>query len=313
MAVLPLDARIYVAGHRGLVGGALLRKLQNFGYSNILTRSSRELDLRDQAAVHEFFRSEHPEYIFLAAAKVGGILANSSYPAQFIYDNLMIATNVIHAAYTFKAKKVLNLGSSCIYPKFAPQPLREEYLLTGPLEETNCAYAVAKIAAIALCDHYRAQYGCDFISAMPTNLYGPGDNFDLRSSHVLPALMSKIVAAQQVAAPTVEIWGSGTPLREFMYVDDLVDACMFLMESFSEPGPINIGTGQEISIKGLVLLLKDIIGYDGGLSFDSSKPDGTPRKLLDVSRLRDAGWQAKVDLREGIERTYHWYLQNSIA
>ncbi len=309
---LPRNSKIFLAGHRGLVGGALLRHLQGLGYSNIVTRTSTELDLRNQASVQEFFAQEKPEYVFLAAAKVGGILANSTYPAQFLYDNLTIATNVIHAAYQHGTKKLLNLGSSCIYPKLAPQPLKEEYLLTGPLEETNRAYAVAKIAAIELCDHYRTQYGCDFISAMPTNLYGPGDNFDLQSSHVLPALMRKMIEAKKASSPTVEIWGSGTPLREFLHVDDLAQACHFLMESFSEPGPINVGTGREISIRDLALLIREIMGYEGELVFDTSKPDGTPRKLMDVSRLATAGWQANIGLREGIESAMSWYLENEI-
>lgn len=312
-SALSLNAKIYIAGHRGLVGGALLRKFQSLGYDNIVTRASSELDLRDQAATRLFFETEQPEYVILSAAKVGGILANSTYPAQFIYDNLMIATNVIHAAYLCKTTKLLNLGSSCIYPRMAPQPLKEEYLLTGPLEETNRAYALAKIAAIELCDHYRTQYGCDFISAMPTNMYGPGDNFDLQSSHVLPALMRKIVEAKENGAPTVEIWGSGKPLREFLYVDDLADACLFLLQSFSEPGPINVGTGRDISIRDLALLIREVAGYEGELAFDASKPDGTPRKLLDVSRLAAAGWTAKVGLREGIEKAYDWYLKHRAA
>jgi mannose-1-phosphate guanylyltransferase/mannose-1-phosphate guanylyltransferase/mannose-6-phosphate isomerase len=307
---LPLDAKIYVAGHRGLVGGALLRCLREREYSHIITRTSSELDLRDQAAVQQFFAQEQPEYVFLAAAKVGGILANATYPAQFLYDNLTIATNVIHASYQHGVRKLLNLGSSCIYPRLAPQPLKEEYLLTGPLEETNRAYAVAKIAAIELCDQYRAQYGCDFISAMPTNLYGPGDNFDLQSSHVLPALMRKMLEAKKAASPTVEIWGSGKPLREFLHVDDLAEACHFLMTSFSEPGPINVGSGRDVSIKKLALLIREIVGYEGELVFDTSKPDGTPRKLMDVSRLTAAGWSARICLREGIGSTLEWYLQN---
>ncbi len=305
---LPLESKIYIAGHRGLVGGAIVRALSSRGYSNLLLRSSRELDLRDQSAVNSFFDSERPEYVFLAAAKVGGILANSSLPAQFIYDNLMIASNVIQAAHQNGSTKLLNLGSSCIYPRLAPQPLHEECLLSGPLEPTNRAYAVAKIAAIEMCDSYRAEYGSNFISAMPTNLYGPGDNFDLQSSHVLPALLRKVIEARQSQAPTVEIWGSGTPLREFLYVDDMAEACLFLMERFAEPGPINVGTGQDISIRDLALLIRDVVGYEGKLSFDASKPDGTPRKLLDVSRLEQAGWRAQTGLREGIQKTYEWYL-----
>ena len=308
MSSIPLDARIYIAGHRGLVGSAIHRHLQSCGYSHLITRSSSELNLRDQTQVDEFFRREKPQYVFLAAARVGGILANSSYPADFIYDNLMIATNVIHAAYQNQVTKLLNLGSSCIYPKLAPQPIREDYLQTGPLEATNRPYAVAKIAAIEMCDAYRTQYGVDFISAMPTNLYGPGDNFDLQSSHVLPALMRKIIEAKEQNSPTVEIWGSGKPLREFMYVEDMASACVFLMENWSAPGPINVGTGRDISIKDLALLIQEIVCYEGQLSFDSSKPDGTPRKLLDVSLLEQVGWTAQTELREGIAKTLQWYL-----
>jgi GDP-L-fucose synthase len=303
-------ARIYVAGHRGLVGSAILRRLEGDGFEHLLTRTHSELDLRDQAQVNRFFEEHKPEYVILAAARVGGILANSTYPAQFLHDNLMIAANVIHAAHQHGVRKLLNLGSSCIYPKLAPQPLKEEYLLTGPLEPTNRAYAVAKIAAIELCDHYRAQYGADFISAMPTNLYGPGDNFDLEGSHVLPALIRKTVEAKETEAPVVEIWGTGTPLREFLYVDDLADACLFLMDRFSQPGPINVGTGEDISIRDLAMLIREVAGYAGDLTFDRSKPDGTPRKLMDVSKLRAAGWTAKTALREGIERTVKWYLEN---
>ncbi|MBB5234803.1 GDP-L-fucose synthase family protein [Deinococcus budaensis] len=303
------SARIYVAGHRGLVGGAIVRRLETEGYRHLITRTSQELDLRNQAAVQTFFREERPDYVFLAAAKVGGILANSTYPAQFLYDNLMIAANVIHSAHEAGVKKLLNLGSSCIYPRLAPQPLKEDYLLTGPLEETNRAYAVAKIAAIELCDHYRAQYGADFISGMPTNLYGPGDNFDLKGSHVLPALLRKMVEAKEADAPQVEVWGSGTPLREFLYVDDLADACLFLMEHVSEPGPINIGTGEDLTIRELAELIANVVGYRGDLKFDASKPDGTPRKLMDVSKLRDLGWTASTDLHTGITQTLGWYLQ----
>lgn len=304
---LSLESKIYVAGHRGLVGGAIVRRLQSAGYSNLLLRTSRELDLRNQADARQFFHDEQPEFVFLAAAKVGGILANSTLPAQFIFDNLMIASNVIQAAHQSGVQKLLNLGSSCIYPRLAPQPLREEYLLTGPLEETNRAYAVAKIAAIELCDSYRVQYGSDFISAMPTNMYGPGDNFDLQSSHVLPALLRKTIEARKSGARSVEIWGSGAPLREFLFVDDLAEACLFLMQNFSEPGPINVGTGRDISIRELALLIQEIVGFEGEMSFDASKPDGTPRKLLDVSRLQAAGWSAQTSLREGIEKTYAWY------
>lgn len=306
-------APVYVAGHRGLVGGAIMRRLQAEGFTNLVTRTSSELDLRDQAAVRKFFEHERPAYVFLAAAKVGGILANSTYPAQFLYDNLMIATNVIHASHEAGVRKLLNLGSSCIYPRLAPQPLSEDALLTGPLEDTNRAYAVAKIAAIELCDHYRAQYGANFISGMPTNLYGPGDNFDLKGSHVLPALMRKIVEAKEAGADQVEVWGSGTPLREFLYVDDLADACLFLMQRVSEPGPINIGTGVDLTIRELAELIADVAGFQGRLAFDASKPDGTPRKLMDVSKLRTLGWEARTGLREGIEQTLAWFLAERAA
>jgi GDP-L-fucose synthase len=295
MAELAKDARIYVAGHRGLVGSAIVRRLESLGYTNLLTRSSGEL--------------EQPDYVFLAAAKVGGILANSSYPAQFLYDNLMIAANVTEAAHGHGVKKLLNLGSSCIYPKFAEQPIREDSLLTGQLELTNRAYAIAKIAAIELCDKYREQYGCDFISAMPTNLYGPGDNFDLNTSHVLPALIRKFLEAKEKRAASVEIWGTGTPKREFLYVDDMAEACLYLMEHFSEPGPINVGTGEDLSIAELARLVMKVTGYRGEVVFDASKPDGTPRKLLDVSRLARAGWRASTGLEQGIRQTVDWYLK----
>ncbi|WP_106381365.1 GDP-L-fucose synthase family protein [Abditibacterium utsteinense] len=310
---MPRDAKIYVAGHRGLVGGALVRRLESEGFHNFLTRGSQELDLRDQAAVFAFFEAEKPDYVLLAAAKVGGILANSTYPAQFIYENLIIAANVIEASHRSGVKKLLNLGSSCIYPKLAPQPLKEEYLLTGPLEETNRAYAVAKIAAIELCDHFRTQYGSDFISAMPTNLYGPFDNFDLKNSHVLPALLRKMHDAKISRAATVEIWGSGTPRREFLHSDDLADACLFLLENYSAPGPINVGTGEDLPIRDLALLIREIVGFDGELVFDASKPDGTPRKLMDVSKLESAGWKAKIGLHQGISQTYRWFLEHQLA
>lgn len=300
-------AKIYLAGHRGLVGAALERKLKAEGYTNLVTRTSADLDLRDQRAVTRFFAEERPDYVFLAAAKVGGILANSTYPAQFLYDNLMIASNIIHASYQHEVTKLLNLGSSCIYPKLAAQPLEESSLLTGPLEPTNRAYAVAKIAAIELCDSYRQQYGCDFVSAMPTNLYGPGDNFDLETSHVLPALLRKMHEAKTSDEPTVTVWGSGTPQREFLYIDDLAEACLFLMREVSEPGPINVGTGKDISIGDLALLIKSIVGFEGELAFDQTKPDGTPRKLLDVDKLRQLGWQAKTPLEAGITKTYDWF------
>lgn len=304
------STRIYLAGHRGLVGSAIYRRLERDGFTNVVTRTSRQLDLRDQAAVNDFFRAERPEVVILAAAKVGGILANSTYPADFLYDNLAIAANVIHAAHEHGVRKLLNLGSSCIYPKHAPQPLKEEYLLTGPLEPTNRAYAVAKIAAIELCDAYRAQHGDDFISAMPTNLYGPHDNFDLKTSHVLPALIRKVHEAKQGGAATVTLWGSGAPRREFLHTDDLADACLFLLENVSLPGPINVGTGADITIRELAELIADVVGYEGGFVFDASKPDGTPRKLMDVSLLAGLGWKARIDLRSGIERTYEWYRGN---
>ena len=307
---LARDAKIYLAGHRGLVGGALLRHLQSEGFSHIVTRTSDELDLRNQSATNAFFAEEKPTYVVLAAARVGGILANSTYPAQFIYDNLMIAANVIEAAHQSGVKKLLNLGSSCIYPKMAPQPLQESALLTGPLEPTNRPYAIAKIAAIELCDSYRAQYGDDFISAMPTNLYGPHDNFDLKNSHVLPAMMRKMHEAKIGGEPTVEIWGSGTPMREFLHSQDLAEACLFLMENFDGSGPINVGFGEDITIRDLALLIRDIVGYEGELRFDASKPDGTPRKLMDVSQINQLGWRAKIGLREGIEGVYDWYLNN---
>ena len=313
MAELAKNANIYVAGHRGLVGSAIVRKLESLGYTNLTLRTSKELDLRDQAAVEAFFKTQRPDFVFLAAAKVGGILANSNYPAQFLYDNLMIASNIINASYRYGVKKLLNLGSSCIYPKFADQPMREDSLLTGQLEYTNRAYAIAKIAAIELCDKYREQYGCDFISAMPTNLYGPGDNFDLKNSHVLPALIRKLIEAKDKQAPSVEIWGTGTPKREFLYVDDMADACLYLMNHFSEPGPINVGTGEDLSISELAELIMKIVDYRGELIFDTTKPDGTPRKLLDVTRLGNAGWKAKTSLEEGIAKTVTWYLTTRSA
>jgi len=307
------DSKVFLAGHRGLVGSAIHRRLHNEGYSNIVTRRSSELDLRNQTAVNEFFEIEKPAFVFLAAAKVGGILANSSYPAEFLVDNLLIATNVIHASYKHGVKKLLNLGSSCIYPKFAEQPLKESSLLTGALEPTNRAYAVAKIAAIELCDSYRVQYGCDFVSAMPTNLFGPFDNFDLKTSHVLPALIRKMHEAKVSKSDSVVVWGSGTPLREFLYSDDLAEACLFLMQNVSVAGPINVGTGKDISIKDLALLIKEIIGFEGELVFDASKPDGTPRKLMDVSLFSGLGWEASTTLRAGIEQAYTWFLENDLV
>jgi GDP-L-fucose synthase len=301
--------KIYVAGHRGMVGSAILRKLQQQAHSNIITRTSKELDLRNQQAVNEFFEQEKPDYVFLAAARVGGILANDTYRAEFIYDNIMIQNNVIHASYVNGAKKLMFLGSSCIYPKMAPQPLKEEYLLTGELEPTNEPYAIAKIAGIKMCDAYRSQYGCNFISVMPTNLYGPNDNYDLKNSHVLPALIRKFHTAKTEGNPVVTIWGSGSPRREFLHADDLADACYFLMQHYNEAGFVNIGTGEDIAIKDLALLIKDIVGYTGVLEYDLGKPDGTPRKLMDVHKLHHLGWKASIGLREGIEKVYHEFTQ----
>lgn len=296
--------KIYVAGHRGMVGSAIVRKLQAEGFENLLLRTSAELDLRSQEAVDTFFKEHKPDYVFLAAAKVGGIVANNTYRADFLYENLMIQNNVIHSAYKHSVTKLLFLGSSCIYPKFAEQPIKEEYLLTGILEPTNEPYAIAKIAGLKMCDAYRSQYGCNFISAMPTNLYGPNDNYDLQNSHVLPALLRKMIVAKRTQQPAVEIWGSGTPRREFLHVDDLADACFFLMQEYDGTDWLNIGVGEDVSIKELAELIKDIVGYEGELQFNTSKPDGTPRKLLDVSKLHSRGWKAKIGLREGIERVY---------
>jgi GDP-L-fucose synthase len=304
------NAKIYVAGHRGLVGSALCRRLAEGGYKNLITRTSKELDLRRQADVEAFFERERPEYVFLAAATVGGILANNTFKAEFIYNNIMIAANVIDASYRTGVKKLLNLGSSCIYPKFAPQPMKEEFLLTGLLEPTNEPYAVAKIAAIKLCRYYNEQYGTNFISVMPTNVYGPGDNFDLETSHVVPALLRKFHEAKVRGAVSVSIWGSGEPYREFLHADDLADACVFLMERYGyhEIGEfINIGTGTDIRIKDLAVLIKGIVGYQGEIEYDRSKPDGTPKKLLDVSRIGKLGWKAGTGLDEGIRKTYEFY------
>lgn len=298
------NAKIYIAGHKGMVGSAIQRKLQKEGYQNIVVRTSTELDLRNQAKVNRFFETEKPEYVFLAAAKVGGIVANNTYRAEFIYENLMIEANIIHAAYLHQVAKLLFLGSSCIYPKLAPQPLKEEYLLSGYLEPTNQPYAIAKIAGIELCDAYRAQYGCNFISAMPTNLYGPNDNYDLEKSHVLPALLRKIITAKRNNASSVELWGSGTPLREFLHVDDLAEACLFLMENYDQTGLVNVGSGKEISILGLAKLIKTVVGYQGEIVLDPAKPDGTPRKLMDVSKLTALGWTASIGLEEGIKKVY---------
>ena len=301
------DARIFVAGHRGMVGSAIVRALQREGYSNLLLRASAELDLMDQQAVNSFFHTEKPEYAFLAAAKVGGIHANNTYRAEFLYNNLMIEANVIHASYVAGVKKLLFLGSSCIYPKLAPQPLREESLLTGLLEPTNEPYAIAKIAGIKMCEAYRAQYGCHFISAMPTNLYGPNDNYDLQNSHVMPALIRKFHAAKLEDAPAVEVWGTGSPLREFLHVDDLADACLFLMLHYDEELFVNVGTGSDLSIRELAEMIQEVTGYKGELRWDTSKPDGTPRKLMDVSRLHAMGWKHRIDLRNGIEQVYREY------
>jgi len=302
------EAKIYVAGHNGMVGSAILRKLKASGFANFVLRSSKELDLIDQRAVEDFFQSEKPAYVFLAAAKVGGIVANNTYRAEFLYDNLMIQNNVIHQSYAHEVQKLLFLGSSCIYPKLAPQPLKEGYLLTGELEPTNEPYAIAKIAGIKMCDAYRSQYGCDFISAMPTNLYGPNDNYDLETSHVIPALIRKFHEAKEDNAPQVEVWGSGKPRREFMHVDDLARACLFLMDNYSEYGFINVGTGTDCTIRELAELVRETVGYKGDLVFDTSRPDGTPRKLMDVSRLNDLGFQAGISLREGLQKTYRDYL-----
>lgn len=296
--------KIFVAGHRGMVGSAIKRKLENSGFANLVYRTSAELDLRNQAAVQEFFGQERPDYVFLAAAKVGGILANNTYKAEFLYDNLMIQNNVIHQAYKNGVKKLLFLGSSCIYPKFAEQPMKEDALLTGLLEPTNEPYAIAKIAGIKMCDAYRAQYGCNFISAMPTNLYGPNDNYDLNNSHVLPALLRKFHEAKENNLPSVEVWGTGSPLREFLHVDDLAEACLFLMGNYDEAGHINVGSGSEISIKDLAQMIKEITGYSGELNWDTTKPDGTPRKLMDNTKINRLGWTPGISLRNGIEKVY---------
>lgn len=300
-----LKDKIYIAGHRGMVGSAIHRRLEALGYTNIIFRTSAELDLRNQSAVQEFFAIEKPEYVFLAAAKVGGIVANNSYRADFLYENLMIQNNVIHEAYKNGVEKLMFLGSSCIYPKMAPQPLKEEYLLTGLLEPTNEPYAIAKIAGIKMCDAYRSQYGCNFVSVMPTNLYGFNDNYDLNNSHVLPAMLRKFHEAKINNSPSVNLWGTGTPLREFLHADDMADACVHLMKSYNEAGLVNIGVGEDISIKDLALLIKNIVGYEGNIEWDSNKPDGTPRKLMDVSKLRSMGWQANISLEEGIKSVYH--------
>jgi GDP-L-fucose synthase len=302
------DSRIYLAGHRGLVGSALLRLLQAEGYGNLVLRTSAQLDLRDQGATAAFFREERPEYVLLAAAKVGGIVANQSCPAQFIYDNMMIQTNVIHSAYLCGVAKLLFLGSSCIYPRLAAQPIREDALLTGPLEPTNEPYAIAKIAGIKMCQSYNRQYGTRFICAMPTNLYGPNDNFDLDHAHVLPALLRKFHEARRAAAPSVTVWGSGRPFREFVHVDDVARASLFLMEHYEGWEPVNVGSGEEVSIAELAQRVAEVVGFTGEILFDTSKPDGTPRKLCDVSRIHGLGWRHRVTLEQGLRDTYAWYL-----
>jgi GDP-L-fucose synthase len=306
------DSKIYVAGHRGLVGSAIMRALAVSGYSNILTRTHAELDLTAQSDVRAFFEAEHPEYIFLSAAKVGGIMANKTYPAEFIRENLAIETNIIESARLSGSTKLLFLGSSCIYPKMALQPIKEEYLLTGPLEETNAAYAIAKIAGIMMCRAYRTQYGSNFISVMPTNLYGPNDNFDPVNSHVLPGLLRRFHEAKASSAPEVTVWGTGSPKREFLHVDDLASACLFLMETYDGAEMVNIGTGEDISIKQLAEMIKETIGYEGTLTWDTGKPDGTPRKLLDVSKLHSLGWKHSIELADGLRTTYDWYLANHV-
>ena len=294
--------KIYIAGHRGMVGSAILRGMYKKGHDNVIFRKSNELDLRNQSQVNDFFKKEKPTHVFLAAAKVGGILANNTYRGEFLYENLMIQNNVIHAAYQTGVKKLMFLGSSCIYPKLAPQPLKEEYLLTGLLESTNEPYAIAKIAGIKMCDAYRAQYGCNFISVMPTNLYGPNDNYDLQNSHVLPALIRKFLTAKKNNDPSVTMWGTGKPLREFLHADDLADACLFLMDNFNEEGFVNIGTGEDLPILELAQLVQKTVGYEGKIELDTTKPDGTPRKLMDVSKLHNMGWRHKISLEEGIKK-----------
>ncbi|MBC5773508.1 GDP-L-fucose synthase [Pontibacter sp. KCTC 32443] len=306
---MEINSKIYVAGHRGMVGSAICRKLQANGFNHIITRTSSELDLRNQQQVQEFFATEQPDYVFLAAAKVGGIHANNTFRAEFLYDNLMIEANIIDAAFKSSVKKMMFLGSSCIYPKMAPQPLKEEYLLTGALEQTNEPYAIAKIAGIKLCEAYRDQYGCNFISVMPTNLYGYNDNYDLNNSHVLPALIRKFHEAKENGASEVVVWGTGSPMREFLFADDLAEACLYLMEHYNERELVNIGTGEDISIKDLALLVKDVIGFEGELVFDTTKPDGTPRKLMDVSKLHNTGFMHKINLREGIALAYADFKQ----
>ena len=303
------ESKIYVAGHRGMVGSAIVRKLTSLGYTNLLTRTSSDLDLRNQQKVAEFFEVEKPEYVFLAAAKVGGIVANNTYRADFLYENLAIQNNIIHGSYLNKVKKLMFLGSSCIYPKLAPQPLKESYLLSGYLEQTNEPYAIAKIAGIKMCEAYRAQYGCNFISVMPTNLYGTNDNYDLVNSHVLPAMIRKFHEAKEIGASEMTLWGTGSPMREFLHADDLAEACLFLMENYNEAELVNIGTGEDVTIKKLADLVKQIVGFQGEIVWDSSKPDGTPRKLMDVSKLHGLGWHHKIALEEGIKLAYQDFLK----
>jgi len=309
---MELSSRIYVAGHRGMVGSAIVRKLKTQGFQNIIERTSQELDLRNQSSVDEFFRNEQPEFVFLSAAKVGGIHANNVYRADFLYDNLMIEANIIHAAYRHQTQKLLFLGSSCIYPKIAPQPLQEESLLSGFLEYTNEPYAIAKIAGIKLCEAYRDQYGCNFISAMPTNLYGPNDNYDLQNSHVLPAMIRKFHDAKESQAPHVELWGSGSPMREFLHVDDLADACIFLMQEYNEKLFLNVGTGEDLTIRDLAGLVQRTVGYTGEVIWNTEKPDGTPRKLMDVSKLHQLGWKHRISLEQGVQSVYEEFKSKSI-
>lgn len=306
-------SKIYVAGHRGLVGSSIIRRLENEGFENLVVRTSKELDLREKGQVDLFFEREKPEYVFLAAAKVGGIVANNEYPADFIRDNLLIQSNIIDAAYRNNVEKLLFLGSTCIYPKFAEQPLKEEYLLTGALEPTNEPYAIAKIAGIKMCESYNRQYGTKYISAMPTNLYGPNDNFDLHTSHVLPALIRKFHEAKEGNTPNVEVWGTGSPKREFLYSDDLADACVYLMNNYEGNEIVNVGVGEDISIKELAQKVKEVVGYEGEIQFDTSKPDGTPRKLVDVTKLNSLGWKAYTTLEDGLENAYQWFLDNETA
>lgn len=310
---LEKESKIYVAGHRGMVGSAIVRKLTSLGYTNLLTRTSAELDLRNQQHVADFFQVEKPEYVFLAAAKVGGIVANNTYRADFLYENLAIQNNIIHASYLNKVKKLMFLGSSCIYPKLAPQPIKESYLLSGYLEPTNEPYAIAKIAGIKMCEAYRAQYGCNFISVMPTNLYGTNDNYDLVNSHVLPAMIRKFYEAKEKSAPEMTLWGTGSPMREFLHADDLAEACLFLMENYDESELVNIGTGEDVTIKNLAALVKKIVGFHGEIVWDSLKPDGTPRKLMDVSKLHGLGWHHKISLEDGINLAYQDFLKLTAA